>query len=220
MIPTFRYNNAQNIQDIISTPSLKEVFKWDINVDGVTPDINLAGSANAVTSNNNGYVRIVNSGSQTGYFNFEYANLENFRYEVYYKILTGTNQGDNVWFFANGTQTDSGLNVTEGITFNTDYYNGGSFIHKCKLTDGPSNTTILAEQNMGVDDRSGTYGKFTMDKLNNKIKVSLENSQVGIYEREADIVSNSIGTRFGVGSNTGASIINLEIRSVKLSQYV
>jgi hypothetical protein len=184
--------------------------------------INIAGSASYNTSNQNNYfINIVSGGSQSGYINFDAGQAyEYFKFEVYYKILNTTQPADVLGFFGCGTQVNSGtINNTGGLTFDTDYFNGGSFNRQARFSDGAGNALVGPYQNTGYQDIDDSYYKFTMTRFENNVSVDIVGNNGKYTLFKTNFTPTFTGTRFGIFAQTGASSMNVEINSIKLIAF-
>lgn len=223
-------SNIKNYADFKKAP--REVLRqyWDASSDPSTFPVaaTLAGSASYQNGiKNNYFISLINGKNQKGYVNFDVgANYPNFKFVVYYRILNTDTPADALWFFANGTQTDSGTESdTQGLVFTTDYYNGGSNSYQSRITifNGASDTLLSDYSINGVDDINENFIKMTMIRYGAQISISLENQSFGIMTRTVTSSTQVNGTRFGVGGkntrSTPSRIMNIEIKSMSVTSY-
>ena len=185
------------------------------------PSIALAGNAtyeNTIT--NNYFVRLVSGGGQEGYMNFDAGGLSpsNWKLTVKYKILNTNNPADIFYIFGQGTQINSGSDTGHGgVSFQTDYYNGGTHIFQSKINvyNGSSYTDLIPWTNTGHNDVFENYSTLTMIRFGDKIIVN-NDSYTGGYKFEATTTQSLTGTRFGVGARTGGSFMNIEVKRMTL----
>ena len=198
------------------------VFDWTANTSPGSVNLDFAGSTTYVTNANNFFLNITNNTFQEGYVNFDAGQAyDNFKFEVYYKILNTTTPGDILGFFACGTQVNSGdINATGGLTFDTDYFAGGSFNSEGRITDGTGGI-ITPYQLRGYNDfnQGATSNKMTMTRTGQNVTIEIEGT-FGRYSRTVtNFTPTFTGTRFGIYCKTGGVVLNCEIGSVKLTTF-
>ena len=198
------------------------VFDWTANTSPASVNLDFAGSTTYVTNANNFFLNITNNTFQQGYVNFDAGQAyDNFKFEVYYKILNTTTPGDILGFFGCGTQVNAGdINATGGLTFDTDYFAGGSYNSEGRITDGTGGI-ITPYQLRGFNDfnQGATSNKMTMTRTGQNVTIEIE-STFGRYSRTVtNFTPTFTGTRFGVYCKTGGVILNCEIGSIKLTTF-
>jgi len=209
-----------------SAPSIIDLYgrvkmDWTGRITPSLLGLNFAGSTSYQTLQNNYFLNIVNAGSQTGYINFDAGQAyDKFKFEVHYKILNTTTPADILGFFACGTQVNSGtINSTGGLTFDTDYFNGGSYNSQSRITDGAGGI-ITPYELRGYSDITGTtYFKMTMTRFGRNVTIDLEGTGGKYSITKSNFIQTFTGTRFGVFATTGANSMNIEINSIKLIAF-
>lgn len=204
--------NPSVIFDLMGT----QRFHWNAKMNPNDVSLGVYGDAIYITSDNDYYIRLINGANQKSFVNFNTLSSYNkFKFEVYYKISSINEPTDILWFFANGTQSDSGNeSSTQGLCYIIDYYNNNTHIHRSKLMN---NTAIVQDyENTGIDDIYNRYIKFTMIKNNNDIIIKQEGDLFGVLEQTYTDNTITTGTRFGCCSRSGGESMIITLKSIKL----
>jgi len=210
----------------LSAPAIIDMYgqvilDWTGRISPGLVGLNIAGSTQYLTLSNNYFLSIVNAGNQTGYINFDAGqSYDKFKFEVYYKILNTTQPADILGFFGCGTQVNTGdINSTNGLTFNTDYFSGGTYNSEARITDGTGGI-ITPYQLRGYQDiNSSAYNKMTMTRFNQNVTIDIEGFGGRYSSTASNFTPTFTGTRFGILAGTGGSSMSVEINSIKLTAF-
>jgi hypothetical protein len=207
-----------------TTPDFATIFgingtvllDYQANINPSTAGITLNGGTSWQTIQNNYFILLLDGGSQNRNISFNPGNYQNFRFEVYYKILDTTQPADRLGFFCNGTvanpPNESG---TGGLVFSTDYFDGGAHNYKYYLDIGA--TPVVSGVLTTIDDINNTYNKFTITKIGSDIEVEITNDFFGRMKYGFNSTLTTAGTFWGIVGRTGGNSMNVEIRSIKLT---
>ena len=205
----------------VSANSLFDMFgniikDWQAPADPVTVGGLTLTVAQWVELDNNYFIRLINAPSQISNIYWNAGTYENFRFEVSIKILDTSTPADIIGFYANATVPNpQSENNTGGLTYYTDYYNGGNYIHNSTLNDGATN--ILQTQLTGLDNITGNYYKFSMTRYNNFVEILHESDDFGIFREKAFSPTFTTGPFFGIYGRTGTNFMNVEIKNIRLT---
>jgi hypothetical protein len=199
----------------------QEIINWSGRISPGLVGLNFAGSTSYQTNSNNYFLNIVNAGSQVGYINFDaLQSYDKFKFEFYYKILFTTQPADVLGFFGCGTQVNSGNETnTGGLTFDTDYFAGGSFNYETRITDGTGGI-ITPYQLRGYQEiNTDAYNKLTMTRFGQNVTIDLEGGGGKYSLTSNNFIQTFTGTRFGIVARTGGNSMNVEINNIKLIAF-
>ena len=206
-----------------TTPDFQTIFgingtvnkQWSAPIDPATAVLTLSTAVWDTTIINNYFIKLLNGTSQASSISWNAGNFENFRFEVYYKILNNAIPGDILGFYANATAAaPTSETATGGLIYYHDYYDGGSFTFKKYLQD--DTTPLISDISTGFNDISDTFVKFTMTRFNNVIEITHGNDLIGNVSTVSTSSTSTSGTYFGIFGRTGLNFMNVEIKSIKL----
>jgi len=199
-----------------------KILDWTVltSPSSSSPSLSVQGNAGYTTAFNNYYLSLMSGTYQTGYLNFDAgSSYSNWKFEVKYKILSTSTPADVLWFFGQGTQTNSGNEGAHGgVAFQTDYYNSGTWTLQSKINiyNGSGYTDLYSYTTDGYNDIFSNFATFTMIRYGNKIYVERD-SYVGNLRYEVTSTQSLSGTRWGVGARCGGYSMNVYIGSMRLT---